>query len=608
MMQIIRSNAGKFVTIVIVGGFLIWMVFGIGMEVSGAGGTRPGELGSVNGVPISLETYRLKVEQLTEQARQQTGGRLTPEQQRQLEDRAWEELVNDILLRQEMARRGITVSDAEIAFAAENIPHPQLAQQEIFQTDGQFDIAKYRAFLAGPQASDEIFAQLEGYYRDVIPQAKLQRQVTAGTFVSDAELWRAFRDREEKATVEYVALDLSRLAPGNPQVSQAEIRRYYDEHRDEFERPRTARFTVAYLATAVTEADRMATLAKANALRSEIAQGADFAEVAKRESADPASAPNGGDLGTFRRGAMVAAFDSAVFSLPVGQVSEPVQTEYGYHLIQVQASYGDSVKARHILLPVQKPETELAKLDARADSLEDLAERRGLEYARRAVGGVTLREGVSVTDQLPYIPGVGSALEALDWAAAEATDRSGPAKPVSPLFEGEQAFYVVRLEGYSPKGTLSLAEATPQITQALILEKKRATARAAGEEIVRAARGGRTLQQAAAAKGLSVQTAGPFSRVDPNPVFGQANAATGAAFGTPIGQVSDVVETTAGLFILRPTARTEADRRAFEGQKEQMRQMETYRLQQQQQARWLDSVRKRARIEDNREEFFGRAS
>ena len=58
MMQMIRSNAGKLVTIIIVGGFLAWMVYGIGMEVTGSGGRRPGELGSVNGTPISLAVYQ----------------------------------------------------------------------------------------------------------------------------------------------------------------------------------------------------------------------------------------------------------------------------------------------------------------------------------------------------------------------------------------------------------------------------------------------------------------------------------------------------------------------------------------------------------------------
>ena len=607
MMQMIRSKLGKFITILIVGGFLIWMVYGIGMEVSGSGGGRPGELGSVNGQPITLEAYQAKVQQLTQQYQEQGGGRLTAEQQRQLEERAWDDLVNEILLRQEMAKRGIGVSDDEIRYAAMNVPAPQIANQEIFQTDGQFDINKYRQFLGGPQASDELLAQLEQYYREVIPQSKLQRQVSAGTFVSDAELWRMWQDQNEQVTVEYVALDLAKLAPGTPAVSDAEIRGYYNDNKDEFERPRTARMTVAYLPTTVTEADRAGTLQRVQRLRAEILGGADFAEVARRESTD-GSAQQGGDLGTVTRGQTVAPFEQAVFSLPVNQVSEPVQTQFGYHLIQVTERTDTlSAKVRHILIPVGKSDEELARLDARADSLEELAQSQGIERAARAVGA-TLRQGVTVSDQLPYIPGVGPALEALQWAASEWRDREGNEKPVSDVFDSEQAYYVVRVDNYLPKGEMTLAEATPQIREKLIVEKKRAQARRAGEQIVAAARDGQSLQQAASARGLAVQTAGPFSRTSANPVFGQATAAVGAAFGTPVNRVSGVVETPAGLFIIRPTQRTPVDRRAFETEKAQLRSVAIMRLQQEQTQRWLDSVKRRAEIEDNRDEVFNAAA
>jgi peptidyl-prolyl cis-trans isomerase D len=607
MMQLIRTNAGKVMTIVLFGGFLAWMVFGIGMEVTGAG--QPRELGSVNGTPITVQEYQAAVEQLSQQARQATGGRVSAEQQAQIEERAWQELVDNALMRQEMERRGIRVSDREISYYALNVPHPELRQQEIFQTEGQFDLAKYQQFLRGPQANDEVLGQLEAYYRENVPRRKLFQQIGAGLLVSDAELWREYQDQNETATVEYVALDLSRVAPGTVQVTPAEIRRYFDAHPREFERARSARFTVAYLSSAVTEADRAATLQKTQRLRAEIAGGADFAAVARRESSDPSSRDNGGDLGWMRKGRTVPAFDSAAFSLPVGELSQPVRSEFGYHLIQVQErpEGADSAKIRHILIPEGKSEAELAKLDARADSLEDLASRNGIDRAARAVGA-TLRQGVTVSEEMPVIPGVGPALEALNWARGEVSDPEAGPHPVSDVFATDQAVYVVRLEGYQPKGSLSLAEATPQIRAKLVLEKKREQAAAAGRQILAAVRGGKTLQQAADDKGLTVQQAGPFTRVAPNPVFGQANAAIGAAFGTPVGQISQPVTTTSGVFLIRPTARTQADRRAFDAQKAQLRQVSTYQRQQAIYQAWVESARKNAEIKDNRDKLFGRSS
>lgn len=596
MMQMIRSKAGKILVIPITLGFIAWMVFEIGMEATGMGPARPGEIGSVNGRPISVQAWQTAYEQTLEQARQAAGGRLSADQVAAVEERTWQTLVEETLLQTELARRGIRVSDAEIKQAARTMPHPGLMQNELFQTNGSFDLKKYQEFLAGPTANQELFAQLEQYYRTTIPQAKLFRQVAGGAYVSDAALWRAFQDRTETATVEYVALDLARLAPGEPAVTDAEVRTYYDAHRDDFKRGATARLTVASLPKAITATDRAATLQRAQQVRAEVAGGADFAEVARRESSDRVSREQGGNLGPLVRGQTVKAFEDAAFSLPIGEVSQPVQTQFGYHIIQVQSRSGDTVQARHILIPVEKSEAEQDRLDAKADSLERLAEGPGgLERAARATGA-TLRRNVVVSEDAPWVPGIGSAREALDWA------RGAEANTTSDALETEEAIYVAKVESFSPRGTMTVQEATPQIRRELILEKKRAAARTAAAQIVAEVRAGRkTLQQAAQEKGLQVQTAGPFTRVELNPAFGQANAATGAAFGTPVGQVSDVVETPSGLFLIRPTARTQADRAAFDAQKEQQRGMAMYQARQETLARWLESLKKDAEIEDNRD-------
>lgn len=606
MMQMIRSSAGKIVTIGIVGGFLVWMVYGIGMEVTGSGGGRPGQLGSVNGTPITLEAYQRHVQELEQQYRSQGGGKVTPEQEQQLQERAWTDLVNQVLVQQELDRRGIRVTNDEIVFAARNIPAPEFQQQEIFQTNGRFDIDKYRAYLASPQASDEVLSNLEEYYRNEIPQIKLNEQLSSGVYLSDAQLWRLYQDQSEQATVEYVNLDLSRLAPQSVNVSDDEIRSYYNDHKDDFKRPRTARFTVAYLGTAPTTADQQAVLAHAQQLRAQLAAGGDFAAAARTESADTGSARQGGNLGTVHKGQMVAAFDSAVWALPVNEISQPVLTQFGYHLIQVTAKGGDTAVVRHILLPIKKSDAELESIDARADTLGKLAAARGLERAARSVGA-TVRQGVTVTDALPYIPGVGNAVEALNWAAGEAKDAKPGEHPLSDVMEGDQGLYVVQLDSYLGKGEMTLAEATPAIREQLILDKKKAAARAAGETIVSEARHGKSLQQAAAEHGLTVQTAGPFTRFDANPALGQASPAVGAAFGTPVGQVSDVVETTGGLVIVRPTARTGADRATFDRSKAMLRETLTAQLRQQAIQRWLASARKAAKIQDDRDRVLRNA-
>ncbi len=605
MLQKMRGQVGKILGVLFALAFVGWMVFELGMDVSGQGqNAQAGEMGRVNGEPVLYQAYQAAYQELYQQVQQQSGGgQVSAEQQRAMEEEAWNRVVNDILLRQAMRDLGIRVSDAEIRQAALSNPHPSLMQNELFQTNGQFDLRKYQEFLSGPNANEETLLQLEAYYRQAVPQSKLLRQLTAGVFVSDAELWRAFQDRTETATVEYVALDVARLAPAEAQVSDREVRAYYDEHEDEFRRPATARLTLAYVPKAMTAADTVATLQRAQQLRADILGGADFAEVARRESQDPGSKENGGDLGFFRRGQMVSAFEEAAFATPVGQVSEPVLTPFGYHVIRVEEKRGDEVRARHILLPIQKSEEALARLDAKADSLETLTQRQGIERAAH-VTGATLRSGVTVSEGMAFVPGIGSVLEAIDWAR-DATEED---QKVSEVMETEQAVFVARLEAYSPKGMLPLKEAAPQIRRQLAAEKKQEQARVAGQKLVDQIRAGKTLQQVAAANGLQVQQAGPFTRAEPNPAFGQANAAIGAAFGVPVGKVSNVVKTTGGLFIIRPVARTEADQKAWDAQKAQQRAMAMAQLQQEAFVRWMQSQRKAAEIEDNRDRFFQRST
>lgn len=607
MMKMIRSTAGKIIVPALMLFFLGWMVFQIGMDTLGSGSMgRRNSVGSVNGEDISAVAYNERVNALYQQAQQQ--GEVTDEQTRRIQDEAWEQMVQETLLRQELERRGIRVSDREVVWAARNLPHPGFAQQEIFLTNGQFDINKYREFLAGPTMSAEMWGQLEQYYRMQLPQEKLTRQLTAGRYLSDAELWRAFQDRTETATADYVQLDLTKLVPKDPSVTDAEVRRYYEENRERFRRAEGARLKVAYIPLTISEADRQATVQRARALKAEILGGADFAEVAAANSADDSNKDQGGDLGTFTRGQMVPAFDSVAFSLPVGQVSDPVITQFGVHLVRVDERNGEQVKARHILLEFEKNVNDVDRLETQLDRIAEAGLARGLKAAAAGQPNVTFREGVELNAANPVIPGVGPAMAALNWAQEESANRAAGDDPVrvSEVMETPDALYLVEMESYHPAGETPLAEAAPAIRQQLVYDKRRDAGRAEAEKMLGEVRAGRTLEQVAQARGLAVQRTGPFTRVEDNRVLGQANAAVGAAFGTPVGQVGPVAVTPAGVFLIRPVARTAADRREFERQKATQREQAMRSMQQDLLGQWMNNVRKDAKIEDNRAEFAAR--
>ncbi len=602
MMRQMREKT-KWVMIIVAVAFVGLMIFEWGMDISGTSvATQTGELGRVNGEPIPYEAYSLAYQQLYDQVRLEYGGLQLPREQiREIEDQAFNEVVNDILLRQEMRRRAIRVSDREIVQAAQWMPHPDLMQNEIFLTDGQFDISKYQQFLSGPAANEQLLLQLENYYRATIPRSKLIRQITSGLYMSDAELWQLWRDRNETATVDYVALSVSVLVPGDVPVTDREVRAYYDANRDRFTRPVRARVNLAYISKAATAADTIAALNRATAIQREILEGADFATVAARESDDLASGQQGGRLGYFGRASIAAGFGDVAFTIPIGEVSDPVATEFGYHLIQVHERTDDEVDASHILISYEPGDEALDLLYSRADSLEALAERGGIERAAGAVGA-EYRTGVVIAADQLYVPGVGSAIEGLEWiedqqVAVEPTD-------VSPVFETAESFYLVTAEAYNAAGAIPFAEASQEARRQLIVERKLEEARRIGQEMVTEVRGGRPLEAAASERGLTVETVGPITRLGFNPTFGQANAVVGSAFGVPIGSVSDVVGTPGGLFIIRPVEREEADRGEFEVQKEQLRQAALFQLQQDALARWMEDLRRSADILDRRNELM----
>jgi peptidyl-prolyl cis-trans isomerase C len=125
-------------------------------------------------------------------------------------------------------------------------------------------------------------------------------------------------------------------------VEEADARRYYEEHKSEYERVRARHILIRMkgspLPTKPEQKDlsEEEALGKAQDLHKKLAAGADFAALAQAESDDAGTASNGGDLGLFRRGQMVPAFDQVAFSLAPGQLSNPLKTEYGFHLIRVE--------------------------------------------------------------------------------------------------------------------------------------------------------------------------------------------------------------------------------------------------------------------------------
>jgi|GEM_PF-165763 len=128
------------------------------------------------------------------------------------------------------------------------------------------------------------------------------------------------------------------LVVGPIEPTEQELSAYLEEHREDYDTPEEvhARHILIRVPEGASEAEIAQAKKQIEDIKKELENGADFAELAKKYSQDPGSAPNGGDLGFFRRGQMVKEFEDAAFSLEPGQISDPVRTQFGFHLIKVE--------------------------------------------------------------------------------------------------------------------------------------------------------------------------------------------------------------------------------------------------------------------------------
>jgi hypothetical protein len=158
------------------------------------------------GLRFPTNSTRPRFRNLYDQVSQSQEMPITSAQNKEIEEAAWNEVVNQILIEQELARRGIRVTDREIQDAARFSPPPELSGDPFFQTEGVFDIQKYQEFLA--RSADELLLlQLEAYYREIIPRSKLLRQVTSGIYFTDSELWDQYRFENEQVRIQFVAMN-----------------------------------------------------------------------------------------------------------------------------------------------------------------------------------------------------------------------------------------------------------------------------------------------------------------------------------------------------------------------------------------------------------------
>ena len=516
-----------------------------------------------------------RVQQFAQQQAQRQGQRIPPQFMDQyiqmIMPQAAQQLILQRVMLVEAGKLGLSASDEDVRTF---LTTGQLA--EYFAPNGQF---------VGPDKYKNIVYQLTGgltvdafekEVRDQIILTRLQKLITAGVTVSDKEIRDDYRKGNvkikfdyavissddlrkqinpsdsdlqaffsknaaryasavpEERKISYFAFTADQIPGGTPKVTPQEVQAYYQQHQAEYSVPEQARARHILIKTSggASKSDAEAK-AKAEALLKQIQGGADFADLAKKNSEDPGSGAQGGELGFARRGMMVPEFDNAIFTQKIGD-TQIVKTNYGYHIIQVeerQAAHSQPLSevmpAITITLTRQK---QTAAEQAYAQTLATEAAKNGLAKTAAAHG-----LQVVTTPSIPssgVIAGLPDGSQVISKAfSAKVNGEPG----FAPTGEG---FAIFQVTGVTPPHAPVFAEFKSQIAKdyaderlpQLLAEKTRALAdkaHASGD-----------LAKAAKEVGATMKTSDLVGQSGQVPDFGQVGSVAPDLFNMKTGDIS----------------------------------------------------------------------
>ncbi len=513
-----------------------------------------------------------------------------------LPGQALNQLIEEALMRHEAARLGIAVTDAEVDEAVLHMPE--------LQENGRFDRDRLEAVLRSTQG-----AEFEEAIRRNLLKQRLEALVTDGVGVSDGELEQRYRFEHEKADLAYVrsvAADLAKAITlsdeelekylgehaetyrvparvrarhvayrpadfvAQVEVKDGEVADYYALHKDdkftEVEQVRARHILIKVAPNASADA-KAAARKTAESLLAAVKAGGEFAALAKKNSEDPGSAAQGGDLGLFPRGRMAPAFEEAAFALQAGGVSDVVETSFGFHVIRVEEHRPGGAR------PLEAVHDEIVDTLKKERALE-LARKQAEDDRRKIAHGTPFAEAVAgrtIAETPPFaqgaeVPDVGRVPGFVESAFAL---REGE---VSDLIDGPEAIYLLVPFAYSEAHTPPLAEVRDRVNADARRERGEAAAKERADKLLaRAKEIG--LDRAAAEAGGQVEETGAFERIAPIPKVGRLPDLTADAFAlTPEAPLAPKVYVSRGDAIVAALrTRTPADMTGFAGEADKLR-------------------------------------
>lgn len=567
MLQFMRQQHSKLKWVLV----LVIVILGAGMviglipfaDVSSV--SFSGDLAKVGGESVSANEFQAAYRNYL-RAIQQQNQSISPEI---LKAFRYDRLILDSLIQQkvvmaEARRLGLEVTPEEL--------QKNILSNPLFLAGGSFiGLERYEALLQQNELTTE---QYESSLRNQLTIGKVESFVTAGVTVSDREAENEYRKRNEKAVLRYFIIDPAKLeskiaALSDPELREYfeknkakydvpekrksryafvdmvkyrreltatddELRVYYQEHQDEYRLPAQVTAQHILFKTQGKTPEQVEEIRKkATDVLARAKKGEDFSRLAMQFSEDT-SASQGGNLGTFGRGAMVPEFEQAAFNLGVGAISDLVTTQFGFHIVKVNAKQEEKVRTFDEVKEAIRPVVLFAKARVKANEIAeqiavDLVTNKDLD-AVAPKHGATVRE-TALLEQSAMIPEFGNSTEYQAKIFSMKKDEIGTAMEV------QNGFVVPQLVEIQEKHPASFEEARATVTRDARAEKARemATTNAnKAREQVESGKG--TLEQLAASVGGEIKTSDKITRGGSIPDFGSIAERDTEIFSLPIGK------------------------------------------------------------------------
>ena len=569
------------------------------------GNTNPQTtIASINGEIISPNQFNNLVNQQLTNLKN-SGQTINDFQINQARNRAWDNLLQDVLVSQEVEQLGIKASNEEVMYHLENQPPLFLQQNPTFQTDGKFDLDKYLDAFSNPNGDE--WVPIEQFMKNTfIPNFKLQKLLDEGIIISEKEVVNEFKRRNIDYTLSALHITSALVPKEDSEPTQDQIKKEYDKIKaDEFKHGELRSLRYVYWEKKPAGQDTIDAKNLADELLIRAKSKENFATLANEYTMDPSNqGTKGGDLGWFKKGRMVKPFEDAAFKANKDQIIGPVLSRFGYHVIHVRDKKinknGDNeVLASHILIKIDISPTTLSNLKRDATLFSYDAQDNGFDIAVEEYG-LTVSSAEKLNENDLSVKGIGNFRSAVRYAF------NNEVNTVSDILENEKYFVLCSLDSIIPEGIKPLNEVEPLLKSKLQNKNaKLASLEEANKLLIDISAGEKTIAELVKSKkGLDGFIKETKKLAQGFTSIGRSNYVAGVIPTAKIEKIIGPVETNQGYAILQIHEKSNIDSTLYEQQKDQIRKEIFSKKQNQYFQAWIADLKEKAEIIDNRKYYF----